>query len=142
MNDEARGMLVAMAMVGAGAAFAARPTVPPLPPPKPAMMDEPTVSPHPARSSVHRKLHRTAPKIARHQWQPIPGVRPLPPIMREEKRARYPAKKRQIATSFLPPCSVVRREAARMTWAQKLAAYSAATPEQVAHGRRCLLSHN
>lgn len=127
----------ALAAYAAGAAMVAKPM-----PPKPGNADTVTVAAavtQAVRSSQHRRVHRTAPKVAKRKWEPVHGVRPVAPIMREEKRARQPAKKRQASTlSGLPPCSVVRREAARMTWAQKLAAYSAATPEQIAHGRRCL----
>jgi len=78
--------------------------------------------------------------------QPAPVVAPpprvaLPPIVRPKsivrpERPKAKPKRREVVG--LPPCSVVRREYQRMTYAQQIAAYMAATPEQVAHGRRCL----
>jgi hypothetical protein len=103
-----------------------------------AVLEEPAAVP--ARAGEHRKMHRLAPKIAKRKWEPIPGVRPTPPIAKPEKRARVPAKKktRVASKAALPPCTIVRREYNRMTSAQRWAAYLAATSEQVAHGRRCL----
>lgn len=93
-------------------------------------------APPPARSTAHRKVHRTVPPAARPKWKPIPGVRPIPPIAAPERPAKAKPKRQRVAG--LPSCAVVRRQAASMTWAQKLAAYTTATPEMIAHGRRCL----
>ena len=64
----------------------------------------------------------------------------LPPIVRPKSivRPERPKAKPKRREASLPPCSVVRREYARMTYAQQMAAYMAATSEQVAHGRKCL----
>ena len=69
---------------------------------------------------------------------PVPTPRPevetapkaKPPAL---AKPRPPAPKKS-----LPSCAVVQRENARMSWAQKMAAYHSATPEQIAHGKRCL----
>lgn len=86
------------------------------------------------RPADHRKVHRPAPKVAKREWEPIPGVRPLPSIAKPEKRPSI--KKQRIAR--LPSCSVVKREYDRMSHGQRMAAYWRATSEQVAHGRKCL----
>ena len=103
---------------------------------KPAQTAPVTKFAPPQRSSDHRKLHRTAPKIAKRKWEPLPKIKPIPPIMKEEKRReRVKVKPR---TKSLPSCAVIRARRDSMTWAEQLAAYSRATPEEVAYGRRCL----
>ena len=88
---------------------------PPAPPPPPPAPPAPVVAPPPREALP-------------------PLVRPRPITVPERPKAK--PKRREVVG--LPPCSVVRREYQRMTYAQQIAAYMAATPEQVAHGRRCL----
>ena len=52
----------------------------------------------------------------------------------EQKKAKKAAPRR----ASLPSCSTIRAQYERMSWAQRWAAYRSATPEQIAHGRRCL----
>lgn len=99
----------------------------------------PKAAPKAVRTKTHRQQHRPAPKITKHTWEPIPGVRPIPPIAKPERKERPTIKRQRAATTTrLPSCSHVKREYDRMTAAQRWAAYMAATSEQVAHGRRCL----
>lgn len=64
----------------------------------------------------------------------IPRPRAPAPIVAPERRKQ--AKKR--VAHAMPSCAAVRREYENMSLTQRLAAYARATPEQVAHGRRCL----
>lgn len=61
-------------------------------PPKaqPVPIPIPVAKPSPTRSIEHRKVHRPAPKVAKRKWEPIPGVRPIPPIAKQEKRRERP----------------------------------------------------
>jgi len=74
---------------------------------------------------------------------PVPPVevKPLPPprpkIEAKPKETPKPMKSLPPKKS-LPSCAVVKREYERMTWAQQMAAYSRATTEEIAHGKRCL----
>ncbi len=61
----------------------------------------------------------------------IPRIRPIAPIA-------TPDRKKQKRKASLPSCASVRAQYNSMTWSQRMAAYAVATPEQVAHGRRCL----
>lgn len=61
----------------------------------------------------------------------IPRPRTPAAIATPDKRK---AKKR----AGLPSCATVRAQYNSMTWPQRMAAYASATPEQIAHGRRCL----
>lgn len=132
-------MQVAQKMVAivalAGAAYLATAAPQPEPPPPKPGVSAPVAKPAPPqRSTSHRKVHRTAPKIAKRKWEPVPGVQPVKPIMKEEKRKRI-AKPR---AKSLPSCAEIKRRRDAMTFAEQLQAYSRATPEEVAHGRRCL----
>lgn len=78
---------------------------------------------------------------------PVVETKPLPPpveMKRPKVEAKSPAKSapkpRAPAPkrSSLPSCAVVEREYQRMSIAEKWAAYRKATPEQIAHGKRCL----
>lgn len=109
MNDDLRGAVVAIALVTA-AAFGS-PDKAATPAATPTVAQPAQTTPEPARKKAAQRPARAAPKA-----KPKPA---------QKKRA----------TSF---CDVVRREYARMTWAQRMAAYSRATPEQIAAGRRCL----
>lgn len=133
-------MQVAQKMVAifalAGAAYIAsvpKDAVPPKPSEQ-AHVSKPVAAPKHQRSTDHRKTHRTAPKITKRKWEPLPKIKPIPPIMKEEK-SRRAAKPRPKA---LPSCAEIKRRRDSMTFAEQLAAYSRATPEEVAHGRRCL----
>lgn len=64
--------------------------------------------------------------------QPAPKAAPLPKPAKQKQKAKPKPKPRE---AF---CDVVRREYARMTWAERMAAYRRATPKQVKDGRRCL----
>lgn len=64
---------------------------------------------------------------------------PAPRPKAEPKPEKPAAKRRQHASrSSLPSCAFIRREYEAMTMAQRWAAYRRATPEQIAHGKRCL----
>lgn len=141
MSPQAR-QLFAVALLSGGM-FALTST--PKPPEQVAVMHKPAqaapvATPQPPqRSTEHRKQHRPVPRLPKREFTPIPRIRPIAPIMREEKRARPKQEKRQrVASSRLPSCSVIRREYEGMSHMQRLAAYARATPEEVAHGRRCL----
>lgn len=85
-------------------------------------------------------LSRTAVKTGAptRQHNEKPKVRAPTPIVKRDREKRERPKKKRVAVSGLPSCAVIRREAERMTWAQKMSAMATATPEQIAHGRRCL----
>lgn len=86
---------------------------PPAPPKRPPQPDAPRIVPTAAIT-----IGKPQPKL----------VEPASIIAPERKQKQ----------TGLPPCSVVRNEYARMTFTQQMAAYISATPEQVAHGKRCL----
>ena len=105
--------------------------------------------------TVAPALNRTAPTaqkqsaLAAKQQQPqqrkasapSPRERAVPiPQPRAPKAIVAPEKKRAAVKRKpgLPSCAAVQREYDRMSGAQRMAAYMRATPEQVAHGRRCL----
>jgi hypothetical protein len=70
--------------------------------PKPAQVSGVAKPSPPIRSSEHRKVHRPAPKVARQskrEWKAIPGVRPIPPIAKEEKRRERVKVKKQRAAA-------------------------------------------
>jgi hypothetical protein len=60
------------------------------------------------------------------------------PERARQKRVERVDRVEHVKDAGLPPCSVIRREYKRMTYAQSIAAYMAATPAQVAYGKRCL----
>lgn len=62
-----------------------------------------------------------------------PKALPKPERESLAKKPRTPAPKKS-----LPSCAVVQREYNAMTMTQRWAAYRSATPEQIAHGKRCL----
>lgn len=127
--------IAAFALLAASAGFAALQTTVPPKTSEPAIAAMPIASP-PTRSNTYRKVHRISPKIAKRKWEPLPTVRPIPPIMKEEKRR--PVKQARPRAKQLPSCAVIRARRQAMTLPEQLAAYSRATPEEIAHGRRCL----
>ncbi len=54
------------------------------------------------RSSDHRKVHKQSPKVAKRKWEPLPTIKPIPPIAKEEKRGRAPVKKQRVAQQRRP----------------------------------------
>lgn len=72
----------------------------------------------------------------------IPRMRVPAPIVRPEKKGKKrPARSERPKikrTASLPSCARIRAAYNRMSVAERWAAYQKATPEQVAHGRRCL----
>ncbi len=129
MTDETRALLiVAVLLVGASGSVggvigrATAPVAPPvvrvvpvpLPAARPVAAPAKPIKPAPPRAEVKPKSE------VKRKEQPKPKTRP--PVQRKT----------------LPSCAVVKREYARMSWSQQMAEYHRATPEQVAHGRRCL----
>lgn len=109
MNNELRVMVLAGSVFAAMSFAGQKPA--PMPAATPTVAQPAQATPEPARKKAAQRPARAAPKAK-----------------------QKPAQKKR-AASF---CDVVRREYARMTWAQRMAAYSRATPEQIAAGRRCL----
>ena len=114
MNNDARGLLLLAAVAGGLSLLA-----PARPVPAPVVV----------KQGVPQMVQQKAAPPSRASRPVLKKARP------EKKRAAVKKKQR---TSALPSCSAIRRQVAGMTWAQKMAAYATATPEQVAHGRRCL----
>lgn len=95
------------------------------PPPGPASPPPAAVPPDPE------------PAAAAPASEPKPLPRPRPkaeakPKPRPEKRVAAHS------TRGMPSCAVVKREYDAMSWPERMAAYRKATPEEVAHGKRCL----
>lgn len=68
---------------------------------------------------------------------PLPA--PRPKVEAKPKEQPKPQKARVLAPKkSLPSCAAVKREYERMTMAQRWDAYRSATPDQIAHGKRCL----
>ena len=110
-----------------------------------------TVAPALNRPATPQKQAAVAPKaqpspkasVPAQRTQPVPRPRPPAAITRPERKAAKKQPRRAenrpvIRRAGLPSCSAIRRQVENMTWAQKMAAYATATPEQIAHGRRCI----
>lgn len=66
--------------------------------------------------------------------KPLPRPRPkaeVKPKPKPEPPARKPRK-------AMPSCAFVKQRYEAMSWPERMAAYKSASPEQVAHGKRCL----
>lgn len=98
----------------------------PLAPPVRPSAAPPAEPPKPP-AKVEAKQKPPPPKPV-HKAQPKPQPKPEQPI----RKPRPPAQK------ALPSCAVIKREYETMTYAQQLAAYYRASPEEIAHGKRCL----
>jgi hypothetical protein len=77
--------------------------------------------------------------VVKQQEQKKTVAHPAPkPKVKSRTKAKPKAKRavrKKARESF---CDRVKREYARMTFAERLAAYQRATPQQIAAGRRCL----
>lgn len=101
----------------------------PRPVTKPAVVKS---APPPVEKTIEQPKQAADPK-------PLPKLHKPAPIMKPERKSKKrAARERTKRTASLPSCSRIRAEYNRMSLAEKLAAYQRATPEQVAHGRRCL----
>lgn len=94
-----------------------------------------TVEPQaPASASVAAQ----DPPIAETKVETKPVPRPRPKVENRPK----PEKKRPAVTTrparSMPSCAAIKREYDAMSWPERMAAYRKATPEEVAHGKRCL----
>lgn len=83
---------------------------------------EPVVIAPPAQLEEKPQLPQPRPKL---EAKPKPKPQPKPEPARKPRKA-------------LPSCAVVEREYQRMTLAERWARYGKATPEEIAHGKRCL----
>lgn len=63
----------------------------------PVFVPMPAAKPKPARSTDHRKTHKTAPKIAKRESWPLQKMKKPAPIVQPEKRARDAVKKQRAA---------------------------------------------
>lgn len=93
------------------------------PPPPPPLVAAPALAP-PITAERPKQKEIVAPKAI--------VVPERPPRQKRVDRVEH------VKDAGLPPCSVIRREYKRMTYAQSISAYMAATPAQVAYGKRCL----
>lgn len=109
-------------------------------PAMPAVPAEPIpVEPPPAAALPVVPIEPPAVSVAPVEVKPLPPKVDVKPKATIKPQAKPEAKSRPAAPKkSLPSCAVVQRENARMTWSEKMAAYHSATPEQVAHGKRCL----
>lgn len=71
-------------------------------------------------------------KLAPVEKVPLPAPRPKIEAKPKPKAEPRPLKK------SLPSCAYIRREQARMSFAEQWSAYLNASPEEIAHGKRCL----
>lgn len=74
---------------------------------------------------------------------PAPKVqaKPKPPQAKPKPEKEIVVRKPRTPVSpknGLPSCAVIKREYETMTYAQQMAAYYRATPDEIAHGKRCL----
>jgi hypothetical protein len=95
------------------------------PPPPPPLVAAPALAP-PIAAERPKLKEIVAPKAI------------MVPERARQKRVERVDRVEHVKDAGLPPCSVIRREYKRMTYAQSIAAYMAATPAQVAYGKRCL----
>lgn len=161
MNDQARAMLIVGALLS-GASFSAggvagRMTapVPASPPPAPAEVRfvevpawavpvlQPVQAPPPVEAALPEAEPPAPPEPPAAASAPAAEVKPVPKVEAKSKpkpKPVAPPKPRAAAPPkrSLPSCELIKREYARMTWSQKMAEYSRATPAEIAHGKRCL----
>lgn len=127
MNDDARGVLaVAAAAALVGLLALGRPSPVPLPAPKPAAIVKP----------IATKPIVNKPGVAETKTRPVPARARKNVQKRAQPRSTQQRKAQP--RNALPSCDEVRRIADSLTWSQKMQAMASATPEQIAHGRRCL----
>lgn len=146
MTDEGRALLIVAALLSgasASAGFVGGRMTAPVPPaevryvpvsaPPIEVIAEPAPIAPPAEPAVPAPAEAAAPVE-------VKPVKPLPrpkvevkPKEQPKPKSRPPAPKKT-----LPSCAVVKREYQTMSWAQQMAAYRRATPDEIAHGKRCL----
>lgn len=97
----------------------------PLPIPPEALSPVPLIKPPAAPPVEAIPTPQPRPKV---ESKPKPQPKPEPAA----RKPRAPVKR------GLPSCAVVEREYQAMTWPQRMSAYQKATPEEIAHGKRCL----
>ncbi len=149
MNDQARALLFVAALFGGGGYTGGRVTAPAPEPevrfvhiPMPAIMapqiDVAPVELAPVPASPATVPTEPDPVAAAPAAEPKPLPRPRPKV--EVKPKPRPEKKRAAShsTRGMPSCAVVKREYDAMGWPERMAAYRKATPEEIAHGKRCL----
>lgn len=103
----------------------------PLIEPGPAVAIEAEAPPEPPES-------RAPPAIT-----PPADVKPVPPANVEARpkvkpKPAPPRPRTAPPRKPMPSCAVIKREYERMSFTERMAAYSRADAEQIAHGRRCL----
>ncbi len=138
VTDEVRGLLIVAALLS-GVSFVGGRMTAPVPPAEVRYVQIPAPVVHvpvPEAAPVEpAPLVEPAPPA---EVKPPPKViakpKPKPQPVKEPKRRREPTP----AKTGLPSCEFVKREYQRMSYVQQMAAYQRATPEQIAHGKRCL----
>lgn len=159
MNDDAKALLICGAILfgaGNGTGFVGSRMTLPAPPaevrfvhvPVPAALAPPVEAAAieaaaglPAATVPQVEPPAAAPPVeAKPLPQPRPKAEPKPPPKAQPKpeKEAFAKKPRAPAKRGLPSCAIVEREYQRMTMAERWAAYRSATPEQIAHGKRCL----
>ena len=142
MTDEARGLLLVAALLSGGSFVGGRVTAPVPPPPPPevryVLIPAPASQAPPAEAAPVEPAVEAPALPAPVDAKPIPASRPKieaqAKVQIKPARVRIPSARK----SRLPSCAFIRREYEAMTMAQRWAAYRRATPEQIAHGKRCL----
>jgi len=108
---------------------------PPAPVEPVAPIAEPPVSAPPPAPVEAKPLPAPRPKVeAKPKPQPKAQPKPKPERDAPAKKLRPPAS----TNKALPSCAVVQREYEAMSWPERMSAYRRATPEEIAHGKRCL----
>jgi len=67
-----------------------------------------------------------------------PKAQPKPPPKPEKDAAAKKLRPPAPTNKALPSCAVIQREYDAMNYSQRMSSYFSATPEEIAHGRRCL----
>ena len=80
------------------------------------------------------KLQAKPKEQPKDQSKPKPKPQPKPEKDASAKKPRSAAP----AGKALPSCAVVQHEYESMNYSQRMSAYFRATPEEIAHGKRCL----
>jgi outer membrane biosynthesis protein TonB len=122
-------------------AVAAEPALPEAPaPPVPLEPAPPIAEPPVSAPPVVEATPLPQPRPKVEQPKPQPKVQPkpqpkAPPKPEKEAAAKKP---RPPAHKALPSCAFIKREYEAMSYAERMASYYRASPEEITHGKRCL----
>jgi hypothetical protein len=146
IDDQARALLIVGAILsgasGSAGFVGGRMTAPELAPvaevrfvhvPVPA--PPPVAAIEPAPSAPAEPVAEPAAPAPAVEAPPLPQPRPK---IEPKPKTEPPVKKSRTVNRALPSCAVVKREFEAMTWPQRMARYQRATPQEIAHGKRCL----